>query len=94
MKTHHLPARVEAVITKQQQDSEMLVGFAQLALVVLLALLYAFAPSGYSPDAPVKAAPLGLSFFAILVLLRLYFALTKQLSSWLIGVFTVAEWRC
>jgi len=91
MRMRRLPARVEAVITRQQHESEMLVGFAQLTIVALLALFYAFAPAGYSPDAPVKAAPLGLSLFAILVLLRLYFALTKQLNTWLIGAFTVAE---
>lgn len=86
-----LPARIQAAIEKQQYQSELLVGFAQLAIVILLAVLYIAAPTSYSPDAPVKAAPLGLSLFALLVLLRLYFALTKQLKPWFIGVSVVAE---
>lgn len=86
-----LPARVEAAIAKQQYESELLVGFAQLAIAAGLAISYLGSPAGFSPDAPVKAAPLGMSLFVILVLLRLYYAYTGQLKPWFIGFSTVAE---
>ena len=86
-----LPARVQSVIARQQRESEKLVALAQLVLVILLSLLYAFSPAGYAPDSPIKAAPLGLSLFAILVMLRLYCARTDQLGNGLIALFTVAE---
>jgi len=86
-----LPARVEATIAKQQYKSELLVACAQLFIVALLSILYIVAPSENTPDAPIMAAPLGLSLFAILVFLRLYFALTQQLKSWFIGLSTIAE---
>ncbi|MBX7146755.1 MAG: adenylate/guanylate cyclase domain-containing protein [Alphaproteobacteria bacterium] len=86
-----LPSRVQNAIIKQQYQSEILVGIAQLCLVIFLAVLYILSPTGYSPDAPVKAVPLGLSLFSIFVLLRLYFLITGQLKSWLIGFFAIIE---
>ncbi|MCK0509448.1 adenylate/guanylate cyclase domain-containing protein [Aromatoleum anaerobium] len=86
-----LPARVRDAIAREQYRSELLVTAVQLAIAALLALLYAGTPRGFAPDAPVEAAPLGLSLFAILSLVRLYFALTGQLGRGLLGFTVVAE---
>ena len=86
-----LPARVRREFEREQYRSELLVTAVQLAIAALLALLYAGAPHGFAPDAPVEAAPLGLSLFAILALLRLWFALTGQLRRGLLGCTVVAE---
>lgn len=86
-----LPPRVQQAFEWAQYRSEILVTAVQLALAVLLALVYAAAPRGFAPDAPVEAAPLGLSLFAILALLRLYFALTGQLGRRLLGFTVVGE---
>ena len=63
----------------------------QLLLVVLLATLYASTPAGFSPDAPIQAVPLGLVFFALLALVRLYTAWTGQLSRPVLAVSVIAE---
>jgi adenylate cyclase len=86
-----LPARVRREFERAQYRSELLVTAVQLAIAALLALLYAASPRGFAPDAPVEAAPLGLSLFAILSLARLYFALTGQLGRRLLGLTVVAE---
>ncbi|MBL8483270.1 MAG: adenylate/guanylate cyclase domain-containing protein [Rhodocyclaceae bacterium] len=86
-----LPARVRRAFEHEQYRSEILVTCVQLALAALLAQLYASAPPGFSPDAPIEAAPLGLALFSILSALRLYFALTGQLKRWMLGASVVAE---
>lgn len=85
------PARVLREVEREQFRGELLVTAVQLALVVLLATLYASTPPGFSPDAPIEAAPLGLVFFALLALLRLYAAWTGQLTRPLLAIGVVAE---
>jgi len=60
-------------------------------LIVLLAAVYSSTPEGFAPGAPIEAAPLGLVFFALLALLRLYAAWTEQLSRPLLATGVVAE---
>lgn len=86
-----LPDRVIKNIEEQQYRSEILVALFQFAVVALLATFYWVAPSGHSPDAPVYSVPLGLSLFSILVFVRLWFAYTRQLSRFFLGVSAVAE---
>jgi adenylate cyclase len=86
-----LPARVQRELEREQFRAEVLVTAVQLVLVVLLAALYASTPAGYSPDAPIEAAPLGLAFFALLALLRLYVAWTGQLTRPVLAGGVVAE---
>lgn len=88
---HALPVRVRRQWQAEQFRSELLVAFVQLLLVALLAALVGVTPPGYAPDAPVRAAPLGLSLFALLVLLRLYAAWTGQLGRALLAAGVVAE---
>jgi adenylate cyclase len=86
-----LPVRVQRELEREQFRAELLVTAVQLLLVLGLATLYAATPSDFSPDAPVQAAPLGLSFFGLLALLRLYAAWTGQLTRALQAAGVVAE---
>jgi adenylate cyclase len=86
-----LPARVQKELVREQFRAELLVTGVQLFLVALLAALYASTPAGYSPDAPIEAAPLGLVFFALLALVRLYTASTGQLTRPVLAAGVVAE---
>lgn len=86
-----LPPRVRAQLAQEQFRAEVLVAGVQLLLLALLAALVGAAPPGFAPDAPVQAAPLGLSLLALLVLLRLYAAWTGQLRPVLLGAGVVAE---
>jgi len=86
-----LPQRVQRELEHEQFRAELLVASVQLVLVVLLAVLYESAPAGFAPDAPIQAAPLGLVFFALLVLVRLYTAWTGQLTRPVLAAGVVAE---
>lgn len=86
-----LPARVQRELAHEQFRSELLVTAVQLLLVATLAVLYAATPEGFSPGAPVEAAPLGLSLFAVLALVRLYTAWTGQLRPAVLAAGVVAE---
>src|SRR5262245_49020368 len=86
-----LPIRVQRELEREQFRAELLVTVVQLLLVAVLATLYAATPEGFSPGAPVEAAPLGLSFFALLALLRLYAARTRQLTPRVLACGVVAE---
>ena len=86
-----LPLRVRREFERLQYRSEILVTSAQLAIAALLAILYASTPAGFAPDAPIEAVPLGLTLFAVLAALRLYFALTGQLSGAMLGFSVVGE---
>ena len=78
-------------LEREQFRGELLVGGVQLALAALLAALVAATPPGYAPGAPIEAAPLGLAFFALLALLRLYAAWTGQLSAPVLAAGVVGE---
>ncbi|NML15423.1 adenylate/guanylate cyclase domain-containing protein [Azohydromonas caseinilytica] len=75
----------------EQFRAELLVAGVQLLLAAGLALGVAATPPDFAPDAPVQAVPLGLSLFALLVLLRLYAAWTGQLGPALLAAGVVAE---
>jgi len=86
-----LPPRVRQELEREQYLSELLVTSLQLLVLSLFAVLYLVTPPGFTPDAPVRAVPLGVTLFAVLALVRLYLAMTHQLARWMVGVSVVAE---
>src|SRR5262249_53331851 len=87
----NLPQRTLVDINKQQFRSEILVAVVQLIILSILYLLYLTTPVSFVADAPIRATPLGLSLFTILVLVRLWFAATNQLNHALLAFFVIAE---
>ena len=86
-----LPHRIYADVRRQQFRAEILIAIVQLAIVAFFSVMYFAVPATFAPGAPVRATPLGLSLFAILVSVRLWFAATDQLSRPLLAFFVVAE---
>jgi len=85
------PDRIKNRFIELQFQSELIVGSVQLAIISLLFGIIILAPIGYSPDAPIHSAILGLTLFTILVFVRLWFAYTLQLNRIILGIFVVAE---
>ncbi|MBP0590798.1 adenylate/guanylate cyclase domain-containing protein [Paraburkholderia sp. LEh10] len=85
------PARVRRELEREQYHSELLVTMVQLLIAAILCVLYALTPPGFSPDAPIRAVPLGLTLFAVAALVRLYLAMTSQLRRWMVGTTVVVE---
>ncbi len=75
----------------QQYKSEQLVVGVQIAVVTLFFIINFFTPATYSPDAPVRSSSLGLSLFTILILMRLWFVYTKQLTPLFLGFSVITE---
>lgn len=86
-----LPLRIQREIADQQYKSEILVSSVQLIVLAFLFTISCCIPVNYSPDAPVHSTALGLILFAILVLLRLWFAYTGQLNNFFLGFSIIAE---
>ncbi|SEJ37819.1 adenylate/guanylate cyclase domain-containing protein [Paraburkholderia diazotrophica] len=91
MRAEAWPARVLQELEREQYRSELLVTAVQLLIAAVLAVLYAFTPPGFSPDAPIRAVPLGLTLFSVVALIRLYLAVTGQLQRWMVGATVVTE---
>jgi adenylate cyclase len=78
--TGKLPHRVIEVIQEQQNAAERLVGWFQLAVVVIFGLLYTAAPKTFSSETPFEPVPWVLGTYLLLTLLRLVLAYRKTLS--------------
>lgn len=79
----HLPARVQENIERQQQESEILIGWVQLALVATFSTLYALSPKtgGMTMFQPV---PWAISLYFLFTITRLVAAYKNFLPSWLL----------
>lgn len=69
-----LPARVVAGITAQQDASERLIGWFQLAVVVIFGLLYAASPKTFAADVDFAPVPWALGIYFFFTLIRLALA--------------------
>ena len=78
-----LPARVAARIRKQEEASEILVGWIQLAIVVGFAVVYLVAPKTFTESAPFRPVPWALSAYFAFTVLRLVLAYRHRLPEWL-----------
>ena len=86
----HLPERVRESIAKQQCESEKLISWVQLLLVVTFGILYALAPSS-APEAGFQPVPWVLSAYFIFTMVRLIGAHRGQLPNWLLMASVVMD---
>ncbi len=86
-----VPDRVRLAIQRQQQDSEKLIVWFQLAIVTIMGVLYAISPKT-SPDNPfLTPAALALTFYFLFTLLRLSLAERRASARWLPGLSAVID---
>ena len=78
-----LPARIATRIRAQEDRSEILVGWIQLAVVVGFSVVYVVAPKTSSADAPFHPVPWVLAAYLAFTLLRLFLAHRRLLPEWL-----------
>ena len=78
-----LPARIEARVRAQEEASEILVGWVQLAVVVGFSIVYLVAPKTFSDAAPFQPVPWALGAYLAFTLLRLALAHKHRLPEWL-----------
>ncbi|MBB4264719.1 adenylate/guanylate cyclase domain-containing protein [Roseospira visakhapatnamensis] len=85
-----LPERVRATIDAQQRDSEILIGWVQLGVVVLFGTLYLVAPkTGMNTD--FMPVPYALSGYLVFTVLRLWLAYLGRLGPVLLGLSVIVD---
>ncbi len=77
-----LPSRVRETIRAQQDRSEILIGWAQLAVVGTFGALYLLAPKTFSADMTFAPVPWALSIYIGLTVVRLIWGSQARLPTW------------
>lgn len=86
-----LPERVRKAIRDQQDRSERLIGWFQLAVVVSIGSLYFAAPKTFSEEAEFAPVPYALAIYFALTVVRLIWAHRGRLPDWSLAVSVVFD---
>jgi adenylate cyclase len=89
--TGRLPERVQAQIARDQAESEILIGWVQLAGVVFFALLYSLARKTFPPEATLEPVPWALGFYFTFTVIRLVLAHLRRLPQWMVLISIVVD---
>ena len=76
-----IPERVLNAISAQQDASEKLVGWVQMAVVIFFGLLYALLPKTFSRDMTFEPVPWFLGIWFVVTIIRLYLAYRYRMSA-------------
>ncbi len=76
-----IPQRVLNAISAQQDASEKLVGWIQMAVVIFFGLLYAVSPKTFSRDMTFEPVPWFLGIWFVVTIIRLYLAYRHRMSA-------------
>ena len=87
----NLPARVRGVIDREQDWSEILIGWIQLGIVITFATLYMLSPKPAGADPMVAAEPWVLASYVVFTLVRLALAYRRRLPNWLLYVSVIMD---
>jgi adenylate cyclase len=86
-----LPARIESAIREQQERAEVLIAWAQLAIVAVFAIVYALSPKTFPAGARFVPVPWVLTAYAAVTSLRLGVALRRALPRWFLAGAVVVD---
>ena len=89
--TPHLPGRVRDAIRRQQESSEIVVGWIQLSIVVTFSVLYALSPNPYTTEPVFASEPWVLGAYLLFTLVRVVLAHRRTLPNWLLYVSVVVD---
>ncbi len=79
-----LPQSVQNSIEQQQNSSERLISWIQIAILVVFSVLYTAAPKTAPIGAEFEPVPIFLSAYFIFTCLRLYFSYKTRLADWVL----------
>lgn len=89
--TADLPERVRDAVRLQQDRSERLIGWCQLALVLLFAALYTVAPKTHMDEVLKSPVPIALILYFLFTVTRLVFSYRTSLPDWYLGLSGLAD---
>ncbi|MCK5363275.1 MAG: adenylate/guanylate cyclase domain-containing protein, partial [Gammaproteobacteria bacterium] len=86
-----LPARVRDVISREQDSSEILIGWVQLGIVLTFAALYYLSPKQPGANPMISPEPWVLAGYVLFTLARLNLAYRRRLPNWLLYASVVMD---
>ena len=86
-----LPARVRDVISREQDWSEILIGWIQLGVVLTFAALYYLSPKPADANPLFSPEPWVIAGYVLFTLVRLGLAYRRRLPNWLLYVSVVMD---
>lgn len=86
-----LPEKIQASIDKQQNSSERLIGWIQLAILSAFAILYTAAPNTLPTGATFEPVPFFLGAYFIFTCVRLYLAHINKLAFWMLVLSVLVD---
>ena len=86
-----LPPRVAERVRAHQSGTEKLIGWVQLSVVALFAVLYAAAPPTFDPERTFAPVPFVLTGYGAFTLLRLALAYRRRLPDWFLYLSIVVD---
>lgn len=86
-----MPSRVRAAIERQQAQSEILIGWVQLGLVVVFGTLYAVSPKTFDMDVMITPVPWALAAYFAFTVLRLALGYRGALTRWFLTLSVIMD---
>ena len=86
-----LPERVRQAIRDQQEQSEMLIGWIQLSVVLTFGTLYLIAPKTFTDQSTFAPVPWALSIYLALTVIRIVWGRFGRLPAWSLAVSVVFD---
>lgn len=89
--TERLPARVTDAIERQQEASEILIGWTQFGILATFAALYTLAPKTFAEDADFAPVPWALAIYSVFTVVRLVLAHARRIPYWMLFLSVVVD---
>ena len=86
-----LPPHLQDVISRRQNESEILIGRVQLCIGALWSMMYLFSPKAYPADAMIVPVPWALAFYLLFTAGRLWLAHRRKLRRWMLVLSVVVD---
>ena len=86
-----LPARIRDAIRVQQESSEILIGWIQLAIVLTFTVLYLLSPKPHGDTVTGTTEPWFLGAYIVFTVVRLHLAYRRLLPAWLLHLSVVID---
>ncbi len=87
-----LPERVRERIRTQEENAEILIGWAQLAIISVFAALYAIAPKAADSETGMfEPAPIAIAIYFVFTLVRLILAYRRFTPAWFLDLSIIID---
>ena len=86
-----LPGRVKDAIERQQTQSEILIAWVQMFIVITFSTLYSLSPKTFSSDAMFAPVPYALAVYGIFTLFRLGLAYSRRVGPVFLSLSVIAD---